>query len=132
MDFGIPGMVFIFLAAVLWGVTNPLLKLFTVGFADEKKDQSGGVLSDVLFLLRRPKYVLAQAVNFGGTACFFLGLRTVEVSVGSVVANALALAITCAVSVLVLKEEPLSLRSTAGVFCVVGGVSLCAYSRSLS
>ena len=125
-------MLFIFLAALLWGVTNPLLKLYTAGFADNKKDQPSGVLADVLFLLKRPKYVVTQAVNFGGTACFFLGLRTVEVSVGSVVANALALAITCAVSVVALKEDPLSARATLGVFCVVGGVSLCAYSTTLN
>ena len=142
-------MFFIILAALLWGVTNPFLKLFTEGFASECTkngtqfkivDNRPGVsqkkisftwVEDALFLLSRPKYLLAQGLNLLGSLAFFYGLRDVDVSVGGMVANSLALGITCAVSSLVLKEEKMTWRRMAGVFSVVVGVSTCAAAKSL-
>ena len=121
-------MFFILLAAVLWGVTNPLLKKYTAGF--DTAEKAAGWLGEAKFLLQRPKYVVTQAANLAGSAAFFMGLRTVDLSIGAVVANALTLAITCIVSVGVLREGAPSLRSSLGVVLIMAGVSLCTYSKS--
>jgi drug/metabolite transporter (DMT)-like permease len=124
-------MFFIFLAAVLWGVTNPLLKKYTAGFDTAVADglREPGWKGEVAFLLKRPKYLATQAANLSGSAAFFFGLRTVDLSIGAVVANALTLAITCVVSVGVLREGAPSLRSSVGVVLIMVGVSICTYSK---
>eukprot|EP00796_Vickermania_ingenoplastis_P009807 gene9807-6883_t len=96
------------IAALLWGLTNPLLKHFSKGMQTK-----GSVIEDIGFLFSKPKYLLTQICNLLGSVVFFYGLRDVDVSVGSIVANSLAFVITAITSTLVLKEEPLN--RTAGV-----------------
>ncbi|CAG9574350.1 conserved hypothetical protein [Leishmania major strain Friedlin] len=115
------------LAALLWGVTNPLLKHYSRGMAS-----SGSAKDDALFLVRRPKYLVAQAVNLSGSVVFFHSLREVDVSVGSIVVNSLAFVITVLMSVLVLREGLLRARTTAGCLLVMVGTALCTYSSSAS
>ena len=133
-------MFFVCLAALLWGVTNPLLKRYTAGFEvadqhqqDKKKGAAaantgggGGVLRDVMFLLQRPKYVVTQAVNLSGTVVFFYSLADTEISIAAIVANALTLAITCVVSALI-GDSVLSRRGVLGIVLVIVGLGLCTY-----
>jgi multidrug transporter EmrE-like cation transporter len=122
----------IILAGILWGVTNPLLKKFTAGFATAEKDHPAekaakqpGVWGDVQFLFRRPKYLVTQALNLVGSVAFAAGMSEASLSVGPAVANGLSMALTCVVSTLVLKEEAMSSRAAAGVALVFSGMLLC-------
>lgn len=129
-------MFFIILTALLWGVTNPLLKRYSAGFADDAKQQQqqsdssnnegGGALRDVKFLLSRPKYLITQIVNLSGTVVFAKALESADMSIASVAANALALAITCVVSAL-LGDSKLTLRGIVGIFFVTVGLGMCTY-----
>lgn len=119
-------MIFLLLAAVLWGVTNPLLKKFSAGM---DKKGSSGVLEDLKFLLQRPKYLVTQGANLCGSVAFFYGLRDVHVSTGSIAANSLAFIITVAMSVWVLKEGTIRRKTYGGMLCVVVGTALCTLSR---
>lgn len=115
------------LAALLWGVTNPLLKHFSQGMAS-----TGSAREDVLFLVRRPKYLATQVVNLSGSVVFFYSLREVDVSVGSIVVNSLAFVITVLMSVLILREGPLRPRTAVGCLLVMAGTALCTYSSGSS
>lgn len=133
-------MFLVFLAAILWGVTNPLLKRYTAGFADtetvatkKKADESGGgggALRDIKFLLQRPKYLITQATNLSGTVVFFWSLRTIDVSIAAVVANALTLVITCIVSAMI-GDSKLSAKGMLGIVFVMIGLGLCTYDSEL-
>ncbi|EPY32106.1 transmembrane protein 234 [Strigomonas culicis] len=113
------------LAAMLWGVTNPLLKLYSKGI-----QSTGSALDDIQFLLNRPKYLITQIVNLSGSVVFFYALRDVDVSVGSIVVNSLAFVITVLVSVLVLHEGTLKPQTVVGCLLVMAGTGLCTLSTS--
>lgn len=120
-------MLWLFVAALIWGVTNPLLKRFTEGFADRK---AGGVLDEIRFLLSRPAYLATQATNLTGSVAFFYALRTVDVSVASVVANALAFVITLVTGVMLLGDRAPTPRGWLAVVLILAGVSLCTLSKT--
>ena len=134
----------IIIAGILWGVTNPLLKRFTQGFAAKSSDDDeaslpgapaaqqqqgggggGGLLADLKFLFSRPKYLATQGLNLLGSVAFTIGMGEASLSVGPAVANGLAMAITCAMSTLVLKEEPMAPRTAFGVGLIFVGLVLC-------
>lgn len=134
-------MFLVFLAALLWGATNPLLKRYSEGFAateaaennnnNNNDEKSGGILRDIMFLLKRPKYLITQATNLSGTVVFFYSLQTTDVSIASVVANALTLAITCTVSAMI-GDSVLSLKGIIGILLVMIGLGVCTYENEMS
>ncbi|KAG8349140.1 hypothetical protein TRVL_00011 [Trypanosoma vivax] len=121
-------MFLLLLAAFIWGVTNPLLKHYSSGMPAD----STSFLQDLMFLVRRPKYLAIQVTNLCGSVLFFAGLSNVDVAVGSVVANSLAFVITVLVSTVVMREDTLRPRALLGCSLVVAGISLCGISSSSS
>lgn len=119
-------IVFLFVAALIWGVTNPLLKRHSAGM-----EATGSLTADLKHLVSRPKYLLIQATNLSGSVFFFYSLRDVDVSVGSIVANSLAFVITLLVSVFVLKEGSLKPQTMAGCALVMVGTALCTLSKGV-
>lgn len=113
----------VILAGVLWGVTNPYLKKFTAGFADDKREE--GLLGDIKFLCSRPKYLIAQGLNLAGSVAFAVGMADTDLMTGPAVANAINMVLTCVVSAVALQEEPMTRRVACGVALVFGGVMLC-------
>jgi drug/metabolite transporter (DMT)-like permease len=124
----LPSFIFPIITALLWGITNPLLKRYSAGFASVDGGRGAGG-SEIAFLLRRPKYLLVQVLNLLGSVVFFWGLREGDVSSASIIANSLAFAITVVVSSVFMGEEPLSGRSAVGAGLVVAGVSICVYAK---
>lgn len=120
-------MIFILIAAILWGATNPFLKKYTQGFSTAEKKP--GVLGEIAFLLKRPKYLLVQGLNISGSVAFFMALRTADVSIAAVTTNALAFVFTVLVSVFVLKEGTIRPRTWAGLLLVLVGISLCILAK---
>lgn len=133
------GLWLVALAGVLWGVTNPYLKKFTAGFnevskgsdhdavPDQQTDSTSkgifaSVVKDLTFLLKRPKYLAVQGFNFVGSVVFAVGMSTASLSVGPALANGLSMALTCLISTLVLKEEPMSTRTALGVLLIFSGM----------
>ncbi|ORC89160.1 transmembrane protein 234 [Trypanosoma theileri] len=122
-------MFLLLLAAIIWGITNPLLKHYSKGIASGSSSSSS-FLEDLRFLASRPKYLITQLINLSGSVVFFAGLRSVDVAVGSIVANSLAFVITVLTSVLVFKEGALQPRTLLGCSLVVAGTALCGLSSS--
>eukprot|EP00758_Cryptobia_borreli_P015173 Tbor_TRINITY_DN5997_c0_g3::TRINITY_DN5997_c0_g3_i1::g.18967::m.18967 len=137
-------MIFIFIAAALWGITNPFLKKYSKGFEknDEKCDKNDiktknkgpkhalrGFLNDLKFLLSRPKYLITQALNLCGSVAFNYALRVSDVSVVSVVTNSMAFVFTVITSVIVMKESVPRVNTWVGIVMVLVGVALCSMSK---
>lgn len=118
-------ILFMLIAAVLWGVTNPLLKFFSDGIKAK-----GSIRDDLAFLASKPKYLVTQLLNLCGSFFFFYGLRDVNVSIGSIVTNSLAFVITVIISTIFLKEESLNYCSKVGCIFVLLGTALCTFSSS--
>lgn len=70
------------LVALLWGVTNPLMKRGSSGIASERADKPKSryvlvrLCADLLDLFTRPLYLLSFAVNMIGSVLFILSLST--------------------------------------------------------
>lgn len=118
-------LLFLFIAAFVWGVTNPLLKKYSAGL-----EPTGSFLQDLKHLAQRPMYLLIQVTNLSGSVFFFLGLRTVDVTVGSIIANSLAFVITLLMSVFVLNEGKLKPQTVIGCAVVMVGTALCTVSKT--
>ena len=121
-------MLFILLAAVLWGVTNPLLKRYSAGFHTAEREKRSA-WDDVVFLVKRPRYLVTQIANLLGSVAFFAALRDVSVSTGSIVTNSLAFVITVIMSVWVLKEGTVQPRTYCGMVFVLLGTSICTLAK---
>ena len=117
-------MFLIFLAAFLWGTTNPLLKRFTAG-----RQPTSSSLVELQQLLQRPKYLVCQALNLCGSIAFFAALREFDVSVASIATNSIAFLITVVVSSFALGERRMTVKQWIGVVLVLVGVSLCTSMR---
>ncbi|CCW65081.1 unnamed protein product [Phytomonas sp. EM1] len=118
-------IVFLFLAALIWGVTNPFLKRYSAGMK-----QGGTLKEDLNHLVRRPGYLCVQLINLSGSLVFFYALREVEVSIGSVVANSLTFVITLLTSSFILCEGALRIQTVIGCSLVLIGTALCTVFRT--
>jgi drug/metabolite transporter (DMT)-like permease len=117
-------MYLLLLAALLWGVTNPFLKRFSAGLA-----QQSSWFNDLMFLLRRPKYLFIQLLNLSGSVAFFAGLRDSDVSTGSIVCNSLAFVITVVMSLVIHEGFRLKPLTYIGMALVMFGTALCTAAK---
>jgi len=118
----------LFGVALLWGVTNPLLKRGSSGIASRdqgKPIQSptsnpfvkvcrflAGLAADFFFLLSRPLYLTSFAVNMCGSVLFYYTLSTSDLSIVVPLANSLTFIITTIVAYL-LGEDVLNARTSS-------------------
>eukprot|EP01012_Entosiphon_sulcatum_P034482 TRINITY_DN43744_c0_g1_i1.p1 TRINITY_DN43744_c0_g1~~TRINITY_DN43744_c0_g1_i1.p1 ORF type:complete len:135 (-),score=11.94 TRINITY_DN43744_c0_g1_i1:80-463(-) len=124
------GVGFLLLAALLWGGTNPFIKRGSAGLAAVKEPtRLRQAMSELRFLLCRPQYLVPQVLNLCGSAAFFYSLRTVDLSLASVVCNSLTFLLTFLVGIL-LGEKPGTPTSVAGMVLVAVGVSVCIHAKS--
>ena len=123
----------LFLVALLWGVTNPLLKLGSRGIEDVGKTSHGRIhsfLVETAFLFLRWKYLLPFLVNQLGSVLFYYTVSTGDVSLVSPVANSLTLVVTAVAGRILLNEEALPLKSYIGMACILCGVTFCVWSKT--
>ena len=103
--------------ALLWGLTDPLLKRF----GQEDRGRSEAALT---LLLTNWKYTLTFIANQCGSLTYILAVQGgANLSIVVPVANGLKFAFTFLMG-RVLGEKDLSLTTTLGVFLVLAGVSL--------
>jgi drug/metabolite transporter (DMT)-like permease len=127
------GIVF---TALLWGITDPLLKKFGTGF-DKKSEQStkpensgfvGRVCREILFLLTNWKYVLTFCSNQLGSVTFLWTLARCQMSVAIPLTNSLKF-VTTFVTGQFLGEKKLNRKSFFGICLILTGVCLQVYSK---
>eukprot|EP00741_Cyanophora_paradoxa_P003317 tig00000692_g3223.t1 len=116
--------------ALLWGLTNPLLKRGSAGIETVGKND-GAVMRQakrILFLATSWRFIVPFGANMAGSALFFYTLSAGDLSIISPVTNGLTLVFTCIFGSL-LGDGALSRRTYVGMAFVLAGASLCALSR---
>ena len=112
------------LVAVLWGVTNPLLRLTSSGMKRESATLSRQIGSDFLYLLTNVSYWAVFGLNQAGSLLFYWTLGRVPLSTAVPLANSGTLVVS------LLTEECIGTRinrlySYLGVIFVSIGIYLC-------
>lgn len=124
------GIVF---TALLWGITDPLLKKFGTGFNERSPDSGNygfvrNLIREILFLLTNWKYVLTFISNQIGSVTFLWTLARCQMSVAVPVTNSLKF-VTTFVTGQCLGEQKLNAKTLSGLILIVSGVILQVYSK---
>ena len=115
--------------ALLWGVTNPLIKKGGKGIEKIRKPNFvSQTLAEVWFLITNWGYLFPLALNQCGSVVFYLTLASADLSLAVPITNCLTFIFT-AISGRLLGEQALSLQAYAGVALVAVGVSICVWSK---
>eukprot|EP00762_Andalucia_godoyi_P005960 ANDGO_00109.mRNA.1 Transmembrane protein 234 homolog len=123
--------IFLVVAAVMWGATNPLIRKASVKGLHkiEEKNLMKRMFLELRWMLSRLDYVIPLFINFSGSFVFVYGLSSAAVSVAVPVTNSLAFLFSTAVS-LYLGEKPGSKGTFLGLFFIMLGSAICVYSSN--
>jgi drug/metabolite transporter (DMT)-like permease len=138
----------LFLVALLWGGTNPLIKRGSAGVnSEEEKGREAGrketeqerkrgffgpissALGGLIFVLRRPRAVAPLVLNQCGSVVFAWRLGASDLSVVVPAANAMTLVMTAAAARILGEESP-GWRTALGAAFILFGVALCVRSKA--
>lgn len=111
--------------AVIWGVTNPLIKRQSSGIENVYSDNIvSTLLMKFKFVFLQWKIFMPFFLNQIGSIAYFFTLKFTDISIAVPVVNSLTLVITSITGSLVVREK-YSWRALLGMLFVVSGVSLC-------
>ena len=115
--------------ALVWGITNPLLKKGSVGI--EKITRPGRLrqlLAELKFLALRWQYLVPFLVNQTGSVLYYLTIGQADISLAVPITNSLTFLVTCVAGRL-MGEKPLSVWTYCGLVLVLIGVICCIGSK---
>ncbi|KAL6051114.1 DnaJ (Hsp40), subfamily C, member 2 [Balamuthia mandrillaris] len=117
---------------MLWGCTNPFIKLGSKGVQDLDKRSHPLLqfLSETVYLFTRWQYVLPFAINMMGSVLFFWSLGSSDISLVVPITNSLTFLFTTLTGQL-LGEKSLAPGAYLGMLCVLFGISICVLSKSV-
>nr|XP_046474409.1 transmembrane protein 234 homolog isoform X1 [Neodiprion pinetum] len=105
MTSSIESVVYLGLAALLWGATNPFIKKGSEGLQYVKASSPCRQLAkEVVFLVTTLKYIIPFVINQCGSVLYFLALQSADLSLAVPVSNSLTFVFT-AISGWFLGEE---------------------------
>jgi len=112
--------------ALLWGISNPFMKRGSQGLTNLTKTNSviRNFFNDFYFLLKRPLYLIAFAVNISGSVLYYYSLSNQQISQIVTITNSLTFLVTTVTSKL-LGEEGINKYTYLGMLCVLVGVAIC-------
>ena len=117
--------------ALLWGVTNPLMKAGSRGVENAKRgSQYWGWIAELFFLARQWRYVASFLLNQAGSVLFYWTVSQSDVSLVVPVTNSLTLVVTTVAGRVLLKEGELPWKSYAGMSLILAGVTFCVYAKT--
>lgn len=118
------------LVALLWGITNPLMKKGGEGI--EKIKQSNLLLqflAELKHLFLNWKYLLPFILNQSGSVLFYVTLASSELSLVVPVVNSLTFLFTT-ITGKALGEDIGGKGTVVGMILVLAGVSLCILDKT--
>ena len=119
------------LVALLWGLTNPLMKAGSRGVENAKLgSRYWGWFAEVLFLACQWRYVTSFLLNQCGSVLFYWTVSRSDVSLVVPVTNSLTLVVTTLAGRVLLKEGAIPWRSYAGMALTLAGVTLCVWGKT--
>lgn len=128
----------IFLTALCWGITDPLLKHF--GSTRKTEDQQSenknygflvNLITDIVSLLKNWKYLLTFVINQFGSVLFVWTLGQSQVSLAIPLTNSLKFIVTFCTGQLLGEKKP-SKTSIFGLFLIISGILLQIYDKELA
>ena len=103
------------LVSLVWGFTNCLLKRYSKGISESS--------NDLLFLLKRWKYLCSLCANLCGSVLFYVLLKDHDVSIVVPLVNTLTFATTTVFGVLFFHEK-VSTQALSGLALIAVGITL--------
>jgi len=134
-------LLWILLAAVTWGITNPLLKKTSLESSNDRDDNnnsssSRSLLSHLYHLMTHWKFCLTQLCNWCGTVFFVKALSESSLTIVVPATNALTFVITELSDSLLFSNKHKStgkiehrLRVYVGMALVCVGTALCIHVK---
>jgi len=121
----------LFVVAVLWGTSNPLMKRGSQGLTNLPKSNSVimNFLNEYFFLFTRPLYVIAFAINIFGSVLYYYSLSNQDISQIVTITNSLTFLVTTVTSKF-LGEEGINIYTYLGMSFVLVGVSICVTAKN--
>uniref|UniRef100_A0A0B6Z4S3 EamA domain-containing protein n=1 Tax=Arion vulgaris TaxID=1028688 RepID=A0A0B6Z4S3_9EUPU len=115
--------------ALFWGATNPLLKYYSVGVENIKRDgKIAQFVAECSFLFLNWKYLLSFFTNQMGSVIYYITLSSADVTLAVPITNSLTFIFT-ALSSRFLGEKNLTWDAIVGMILIISGVSLCVLSK---
>ncbi|KAK2584413.1 hypothetical protein KPH14_006795 [Odynerus spinipes] len=125
----IESLMYLVLVALLWGVTNPLIKRGAAGLENVKAPTKyGQVFKELSFLVTNMKYMVPFLVNQLGSVLYFVALQGADMSLAVPVSNALTFEVT-AVTGWILGEKTADRNTYIGMILILIGTTLSCWDK---
>lgn len=116
--------------ALVWGITNPLLKKGSVGIEKIKRPgKLHQLFSELIFLVRRWQYVVPFLINQSGSLLYYLTIGQADISLAVPITNSLTFLVTFVAGVLMGEKPPSSNFTYIGAALIMAGVACCVASK---
>ena len=115
--------------ALVWGITNPLLKKGSVGVENIRcHGRLQQLISELIFLALRWHYVVPFLINQTGSVLYYVTIGQADISLAVPITNSLTFLVTSIAGRLMGEQSP-SNTTYLGVLLVLFGVALCIVSK---
>ena len=115
--------------ALVWGITNPLLKKGSVGVENVRSHgRLKQLLSELIFLALRWQYVVPFLINQTGSVLYYVTIGQADISLAVPITNSLTFLVTSVAGRLMGEQSPTN-TAYLGVLLVLVGVALCIISK---
>ena len=115
--------------ALVWGITNPLLKKGGVGIEKIKRPgKLRQLLAELKFLTCRWQYIVPFVVNQIGSVLYYFSIGQADISLAVPTTNSLTFLVT-SIAGRVMGERPPSSWTYCGLALVLIGVACCIVSK---
>lgn len=111
-------MIFIVLAALFWGITNPFLQNGAEGLEKEEK-----LIGKFMKMISNWKFLCPFLINQCGSIMYYLSMGQYPISIAVTMVNALTLVVTTLTSY-AIGESKLSFDEFIGMTLVLSGIIL--------
>lgn len=119
------------LVGFLWGATNPLIKLGSVGIDNvQTNGRAPKILQEILFLATRWQYIVPFLLNQCGSVIYVFALQNADLSMAVPIANSCTFVFTALMAMCIGEKMP-SPRAFVGMALIVVGISICVYSKQM-
>ena len=118
-----------FAVALVWGITNPLLKKGSVGVENiRQQGKLRQLLSEVVFLALRWQYVVPFLINQSGSVLYYITIGQADISLAVPITNSLTFLVTSIAGRMMGEKAPTN-TTYIGVVLVLVGVAFCIVSK---
>jgi uncharacterized membrane protein len=118
-----------FAVALVWGITNPLLKKGSVGVENIKQHgRLQQLLSELVFLALRWQYVVPFVINQIGSVLYYITIGQADISLAVPITNSLTFLVTSIAGRMMGEKAPAN-TTYIGVVLVLIGVAFCIASK---